>query len=245
MSTPTPAELAKLLETSGYTEDAAAPLVAYISSNQEYSFEACRRLLKIYQFIPNAVDKEMYAKVLLLGLVQYPSTDHSSLASMVPDQTEEPVANIVRYVSFFIFTTNKHPKLNHTQCTLIYHCIVLYTDARTTWMPATFLNFGKNLKHWKPIQTLSPSPLGPLTGCVPLFVQFSLCLIEQPLLPSWRRPWIPKRLRAWGENMSNQSLPQQLPSRQRPTTPNEAMSFKRESVLLLLPIWFPRVFLSK
>ena len=96
MSTPTPAELTRLLESTDYTEVMAAPLVAYILSNQEYSFEACRRLLKVYQFHPDVVDKVVSAKVLLLGMLQYPTTDYSSLLNMLPDQTVEPVASIVK-----------------------------------------------------------------------------------------------------------------------------------------------------
>lgn len=96
MSTPTPAELSKLLESTDYTEVIAAPLVAYILSNQEYSFEACRRLLKVYQFHPNVIDKDVSAKVLLLGMLQYPTTDYSSLLNMIPDQTVEPIGTIVK-----------------------------------------------------------------------------------------------------------------------------------------------------
>lgn len=93
MSTSASPDLLKLLDSTSYTE--AEPLAAYIKTG-EYSFEACRRLLKVYQFQPALVDTDMCATVLLLGLMQYPKTDFASLASMVPEQTTEPIVAIVK-----------------------------------------------------------------------------------------------------------------------------------------------------
>mmetsp|Transcript_28445 Transcript_28445/g.43642 ORF Transcript_28445/g.43642 Transcript_28445/m.43642 type:complete len:220 (-) Transcript_28445:211-870(-) len=101
MAPPTPAEVTKLLATQAYSPDIVSPLADYARAQAEgkvpYNFDANRTLVKLYTFFPHLEDENTIAIVLLLSLVQFPSTDTLALSYIVPDrvQTREPCATIM------------------------------------------------------------------------------------------------------------------------------------------------------
>mmetsp|Transcript_19543 Transcript_19543/g.27103 ORF Transcript_19543/g.27103 Transcript_19543/m.27103 type:complete len:221 (+) Transcript_19543:114-776(+) len=101
MAPPTPAEVTKLLATQAYSPDIVSPLADYARAQAEgqvpYHFDANRTLVKLYTFFPHLEDENTIAIVLLLSLIQFPSTDTLALSYMIPDrvQTREPCATIM------------------------------------------------------------------------------------------------------------------------------------------------------
>ena len=73
---------------------------AQASGEGEYYFEANKALLKIYQFLPKTVDPNKVALVLLLAMLEYPSssTDWLALSYLIPErlQKTEPISTVLR-----------------------------------------------------------------------------------------------------------------------------------------------------
>jgi translation initiation factor 3 subunit K len=92
----------KLLTDSPYSASNQAPLEAYVAAEVKgdapYFMDANRTLLKLYQFFPQSASESKYALVLLLSLLQFPSTDLLALSYLVPDriQKTESCATILK-----------------------------------------------------------------------------------------------------------------------------------------------------
>ena len=100
-----PREYVESLMTKGsYKTSNQSTLEAYIDAQAtgegEYYFEANKALLKIYQFLPKAVDTNKVALVLLLAMLEFPtaSTDWLALSYLIPErlQKQEPVTTALR-----------------------------------------------------------------------------------------------------------------------------------------------------
>lgn len=79
----------------------ASTLVASESPNVQYSFNANRTLIKLYQFFPHLEGEAgitITALAAFLALLQYPATDFMALSCLIPErvQTFEPCATLVR-----------------------------------------------------------------------------------------------------------------------------------------------------
>jgi len=93
-----------LMAKGSYKTSNQATLEAYIEAQAtgdgEYYFEANKALLKIYQFLPKSVDSNKVALVLLLALLEYPSTstDWLALSYLIPErlQKAEPISTVLR-----------------------------------------------------------------------------------------------------------------------------------------------------
>mmetsp|Transcript_21175 Transcript_21175/g.39535 ORF Transcript_21175/g.39535 Transcript_21175/m.39535 type:complete len:228 (-) Transcript_21175:66-749(-) len=91
-----------LLSKGSYKTSNQSTLEAYVEAQAagegEYYFEANKALLKIYQFLPTKTDPSKVVLILLLGLLEYPSTDLLAFSYLVPErlQTAEPrVASVL------------------------------------------------------------------------------------------------------------------------------------------------------
>lgn len=91
-----------LLEHSAYNPGIVPQLEAYVdaqlSAAAPYSFEANRTLLKLYQFFPHLADEGYIASTLFLSLIEFPSTDCTSICCLIPEkvQSREPCASLIR-----------------------------------------------------------------------------------------------------------------------------------------------------
>jgi hypothetical protein len=107
MSSPSLDEIKSLLD-SGYNAASALKLEAYVNAQVKgeapYCFEANRTVLKLYQFFPDLQEDDTTARILLLSLLEFPSTDLLALLYIVSErvQTSEPSATIIRYVLYII-----------------------------------------------------------------------------------------------------------------------------------------------
>eukprot|EP00591_Stephanopyxis_turris_P004412 CAMPEP_0195523278 /NCGR_PEP_ID=MMETSP0794_2-20130614/22259_1 /TAXON_ID=515487 /ORGANISM="Stephanopyxis turris, Strain CCMP 815" /LENGTH=239 /DNA_ID=CAMNT_0040653237 /DNA_START=112 /DNA_END=831 /DNA_ORIENTATION=+ len=104
-SAPSQSTIISLLEHSAYDPAIVPQLEAYaksqVSSPQTspYNFDANRTLAKLYQFFPHLADEGgTTALILLLALLEFPSTDFIALGCLVPEkvQSREPCASLVR-----------------------------------------------------------------------------------------------------------------------------------------------------
>lgn len=108
-SAPTHEDVLALLEDSAYNPAIVNQLEAYAKSQVEtlylssggkaaYSFDANRTLAKLYQFFPHLADSSNYALILLLALLEFPSTDFSALGYLIPERVQEiePAVTLVR-----------------------------------------------------------------------------------------------------------------------------------------------------
>ena len=100
-----PREYVESLMTKGsYKASNQSTLEAYIDAQATgdgaYYFEANKALLKIYQFLPKSIDPSKVALVLLLAMLDYPSTstDWLALSYLVPErlQKSEPISTVLR-----------------------------------------------------------------------------------------------------------------------------------------------------
>ena len=80
------------------TTTAGSTTAAEPSCSHPYDFAANRALTKLYQFFPHLADESCTALVLLLALLEYPSTDFMALTYLVPErvQEREPCATLKR-----------------------------------------------------------------------------------------------------------------------------------------------------
>ena len=79
----------------------ASTLVASESPDVQYSFDANRTLVKLYQFFPHLegeVGITITALAAFLALLQFPETDFMALGCLIPErvQSMEPCATLVR-----------------------------------------------------------------------------------------------------------------------------------------------------
>jgi translation initiation factor 3 subunit K len=115
MSAPSPAEISHVLSTSVADPTTVTQLESYVRAqvnalygptaaggaaepSHPYNFEANRALTKLYQFFPHLADESCTALVLLLALLEYPSTDFMALSYLIPErvQEREPCATLKR-----------------------------------------------------------------------------------------------------------------------------------------------------
>ena len=84
--------------TSTSTSSSSTSTAAEPSCSHPYDFAANRALTKLYQFFPHLADESCTALVLLLALLEYPSTDFMALTYLVPErvQEREPCATLKR-----------------------------------------------------------------------------------------------------------------------------------------------------
>ena len=110
---PSPAEISHVLATAKADPTTVTQLESYVRAevnalygptaggaepSHPYNFETNRALTKLYQFFPHLADESCTALVLLLALLEYPSTDFMALSYLVPDrvQEREPCATLKR-----------------------------------------------------------------------------------------------------------------------------------------------------
>ena len=114
---PSPAEISNVLSTSVADPTTVTQLESYVRAqvnalygpttaaagvgaepSHPYNFAANRALTKLYQFFPHLADESCTALVLLLALMEYPSTDFMALSYLVPErvQEREPCATLKR-----------------------------------------------------------------------------------------------------------------------------------------------------
>lgn len=93
-----------LLQTpsSAYSADTIPKLEAHvdaqITGSAPYHFDANRMLVKLYQFFPDSFNEKQLARILVLSLSEFPSTDLMALLCLVPEETQEtePIATIIK-----------------------------------------------------------------------------------------------------------------------------------------------------
>lgn len=93
-----------LMAKGSYKTSNQSTLEAYVDAQAtgegEYYFEANKALLKIYQFLPKSVDPNKVALVLLLAMLEFPSssTDWLALSYLIPErlQKQEPITTALR-----------------------------------------------------------------------------------------------------------------------------------------------------
>jgi CSN8/PSMD8/EIF3K family len=102
MTTPTIETIATLLAQSPYASSNQAPLEAYLDGQAKgevpYFMDANRTLLKLYQFFPQSSNATKTATVLLLSLLEFPSTDLLAMSYLIPERiaTTEPSTSILQ-----------------------------------------------------------------------------------------------------------------------------------------------------
>ncbi|KAL3796882.1 hypothetical protein HJC23_008835 [Cyclotella cryptica] len=117
-SPPTHAEIQSLLSTSAYNPAIIPQLESYVraqlstvasslvasQSPAQYSFEANRTLIKLYQFFPHLLTASgggegVACLVGFLALLSWPETEFVALGCLIPErvQSVEPFATLVRY----------------------------------------------------------------------------------------------------------------------------------------------------
>eukprot|EP00980_Cylindrotheca_fusiformis_P009339 scaffold2047_cov129-Cylindrotheca_fusiformis.AAC.18 len=102
MPAPTKESVQALLEKSPYSASNQSTLEAYVDGQATgecpYFMDANRSLLRIYQFSPQSTNTSKVALVLLLALLEFPSTDLLALSYLVPErlQKSEPCASILK-----------------------------------------------------------------------------------------------------------------------------------------------------
>jgi translation initiation factor 3 subunit K len=91
-----------MLAKSPYSASNQAVLEAYVDAQAKgecpYYMDANRSLLRLYQCFPQSENASKVALILLLALLEYPSTDLLALSFLVPErlQKEEPCATILK-----------------------------------------------------------------------------------------------------------------------------------------------------
>lgn len=102
---PTKESVQALLQKSPYSSSNQGVLEAYVDLQAKgecpYYMDANRCLLKLYQFHPQSANATKVSLVLLLALLEFPSTDLLALSYLVPErmQKAEPCATILKCAS--------------------------------------------------------------------------------------------------------------------------------------------------
>jgi hypothetical protein len=85
---------------SVYNPESVPKLEAYVTAQvagqAPYYFDANRILVKLHSFYPETINDSVTAQILILSLTEFPSTDLLALLCLVPNQTGEPTATIIR-----------------------------------------------------------------------------------------------------------------------------------------------------
>lgn len=93
MTTPTRESVEALLSKSPYSATNQATLEAYVDGQAKgecpYYMDANRSLLRIYQFSPESANPTKISLILLLALLEFPSTDVLALSYMVPERLQK------------------------------------------------------------------------------------------------------------------------------------------------------------
>lgn len=133
------AEINSLLESSAYNADSIPKLEKYvdaqISGSAPYNLCANRTLAKLYQFFPgrSSSSDHYIAQILILSLLEYPSSDLLSLLCLISEKVQETetVALIIRYVSekkltrfenHFVYSSNATHSFYYSCFNLIDSC---------------------------------------------------------------------------------------------------------------------------
>ena len=93
-----------LMEKAPYQKSNQSTLESYVdaqaSGEGSYYFEANKALLKLYSFLPELADPNKIALILMLAMLEYPSSsiDWLALSYLVPEriQRTEPCSTVVR-----------------------------------------------------------------------------------------------------------------------------------------------------
>ena len=102
---PTVDAIKALLAQSPYSTSNQAQLEAFVDAQAAgtapYDMDANRSLLKIYQFVPQNSNQSKIAMILLLSLLEFPSTDCLALSYLLPEKLSkvEPIASILHCAS--------------------------------------------------------------------------------------------------------------------------------------------------
>lgn len=90
---PTKDVVEALLKKSPYSSANQEVLEAYVdaqaSGEAPYFMDANRSLLKLYQFSPQTLKEEKVAVIMLLALLEFPSTDLLALRYLVPERVQK------------------------------------------------------------------------------------------------------------------------------------------------------------
>ena len=93
---PTKEAVEALLKKSPYSSSNLESLEAYVdaqaSGEAVYFMDANRSLLKLYQFAPQNLKDDKVAVILLLALLEFPSTDLLALRYLVPERVQKTEA---------------------------------------------------------------------------------------------------------------------------------------------------------
>jgi len=85
-----------MLKKSPYSSSNLEILEAYVDAQAageaDYFMDANRSLLKLYQFVPQNLKEEKVAVVLLLALLEFPSTDLLALRYLIPERVQKSEA---------------------------------------------------------------------------------------------------------------------------------------------------------
>jgi translation initiation factor 3 subunit K len=99
---PTKESVEALLLKSPYSASNQGVLEAYVDAQAKgecpYYMDANRSLLKLYQFSPQSANETKVSLILVLALLEFPSTDLLALSYLVPErmQNAEPCATILK-----------------------------------------------------------------------------------------------------------------------------------------------------
>lgn len=93
-----------LMEKAPYKTSNQSTLESYVeaqaSGEGSYYFEANKALLKLYSFLPESADPNKVALILILAMLEYPTSnvDWLALSYLVPDRLQrmEPCSTVVR-----------------------------------------------------------------------------------------------------------------------------------------------------
>jgi CSN8/PSMD8/EIF3K family len=90
---PTKDAVEALLKKSPYSSSNLETLEAYVDAQASgealYFMDANRSLLKLYQFAPQNIKEDKVAVILLLALLEFPSTDLLALRYLVPERVQK------------------------------------------------------------------------------------------------------------------------------------------------------------
>jgi hypothetical protein len=82
----------KIVDEGTYSPENIPQFASFVEAQAQgsapYTFDANRRLAKLYQFFPDKQNERITALMLLLSLVEYPSTDLLALSCLVPDRVQ-------------------------------------------------------------------------------------------------------------------------------------------------------------
>lgn len=130
-----------------------------VAGSQPYYFDANRILAKLYSFYPEQSNDTVTAQILLLSLLQFPSTDFLALLSLVPNQTGEPIATIIRYVCIerknmlvadgYVCDSSCHLTCFRFFLPSFTCSLSSLSDVPSCWIRVALLNSGQTSRLWR------------------------------------------------------------------------------------------------